>query len=361
MSGEPSATGASATGTSRGASDPTATVGGASAPSSSAPRVITVSVPATTANLGVGFDVLGMALSLRANFRFEVADRLQIDGCPAQFAGEDNLVWTSYLAATKQLGLPAHVLHIVEDCPIPMSGGMGSSSACVVAGICAAQALSGQSMPAVGDRLTPRNGPIPDEPTPIEADRKTMLSVAAAIEGHPDNVAPAILGGLVSSFIEKGEDRSGGMQVHSLSWNVSDDLRFVCMAPPYRVLTSEAREALPKEVPLQVVSWQVGRCLALVRALESGDEEAIASCCNDRVHEPYRAKLIADYERLRARSLEAGACAFLISGSGATMLAIARGEEVASRVADAVQELMPTLWVRVLRSEPQGVAVKRLV
>lgn len=306
-----------------------------------APSAIEVSVPATTANLGVGYDVLGMALGLRANFRFEVADKLLIEGCPAEFAGEDNLVWTSYKAEAERLGLPARWLHIVEDCPIPMSGGMGSSSACIVAGICAAQAFAGRTV---------------DEQV-----RQEMLSVATGIEGHPDNVAPAILGGLVSSFIEKSAGGAGEVRVHSLSWDVADDLRFVCMAPPYRVLTSEAREALPKQVPLGTVSWQVGRCLALVRALGAGDADAIASCCEDHVHEPYRAKLIPDYERLRACSLEAGACAFLISGSGATMLAVVKGDAAANHVADAAQELMPELWVHVLRPEPQGVSARRLV
>ena len=106
-------------------------------------RTVRVSVPATSANLGVGFDVLGLALDLSAEFAFEPAETLKIDGCAPELAGEDNLVWTSYLCGCREFGLEAQPLHITESCTIPASGGLGSSSTCVVAGIAAAQAIAG--------------------------------------------------------------------------------------------------------------------------------------------------------------------------------------------------------------------------
>ena len=105
-------------------------------------QAVRVTVPATSANLGVGFDVLGLALDLAATFTFERADELSITGCDESLAGPDNLIWTTYLAACNELGIPSQALHIHEDMPIPASGGLGSSSACVVAGIAAAQAIS---------------------------------------------------------------------------------------------------------------------------------------------------------------------------------------------------------------------------
>jgi homoserine kinase len=123
---------------------------------------------------------------------------------------------------------------------------------------------------------------------------------------------------------------------------VADNLRFVCMAPPYRVLTRDARRALPAMVPTSTVSWQVGRCLAMVSAMAKGDPDAIRACCHDRIHEPYRAPLIPDYQMLHDVAHENGACTFLISGSGATMMAIADGDERAASVARAVSEAMPT-------------------
>jgi homoserine kinase len=291
------------------------------------PKSVRVSVPATTANLGVGFDVLGMALDLTATYTFEPADELQITGVDESLCGPDNLVWTSYVTACEELGLDAVPLHIHEESPIPAAGGLGSSSTCVVAGIAAAQALAGRSI-----------------------DRRFTASLATRIEGHPDNVAPAVMGGLVSSYVE-------GDTTATTRWVVAPNLRFVCMSPPYRVLTSDARQALPSMVPMSSVSWQVGRCLAMVSALASGRAADIAACCHDRIHEPYRAPLISDFERLRSCALEAGACTFLISGSGATMLAICDGDRSAKRVTSAVSSLMPELWVRTMRSSEHGVSV----
>lgn len=286
---------------------------------------IVVNVPATSANLGVGFDVLGLALDLEARFVFEPADELVIDGCDERFCTSDNLVWQSYLTACNELQLPSTPLHIHEDSPIPGSGGLGSSSTCVVAGIVAAQVLARR---------------------PI--DRPFSLSLATRIEGHPDNVAPAVMGGLVSSYVE-------GDSTITTRWPVAPNLRFVCMAPPYRVLTSDARRALPSMVPMSSVSWQVGRCLAMVSALASGNAESISTCCHDRIHEPYRAPLIPDFQLLQGTSLDAGAITFLISGSGAAMLAICDGDASALKVADAVTQVMPSLWVRTMRASERGV------
>lgn len=293
-----------------------------------APQRITVRVPATSANVGVGFDVLGLALDLTATFMFSPSSQLQISGCAPKWQGPDNLVWTSYQAACRQLDAEPTPLCIGIYSPIPSSGGLGSSSTCVVAGIAAAQVLHGSGY-----------------------DKEAALDLATRLEGHPDNVAPAIRGGLVSSFVE-------GDQTCALRWNVAPNLRFVCMAPPYQVLTSEARKVLPQSVPLQTATWQMGRCVAMVQALMKGDAQLAGRCCEDRLHEPYRSKLIPDYQRLRQTSLDAGASAFVISGSGSTMLAITDGDESAARVAEAVDGTVPGMWVRTLRANTFGTSVQ---
>ena len=291
-------------------------------------RRVTVRVPATSANLGVGFDVLGLALDLETTFTFEPADKLVVTGYTGEGAVEDNLVWRSFCTACEELGIPAEPLHIHEDSPIPSSGGLGSSSTCVVAGIAAAQAYAGRSL-----------------------DRGFTLNLATRIEGHPDNVGPAVMGGLVSSYVD-------GAETVTTRWPVAPNLRFVCMAPSYRVLTSDARKALPSMVPMSSVSWQVGRCLAMVSALASGKASAIAACCHDRIHEPYRAPLIPDYERLQEVALAAGAATFLISGSGATMLAVCDGDDAAEQVGVAVRHEVSDLWVKTMHANERGVSVK---
>ncbi len=291
------------------------------------PMVI-VRVPATSANVGVGFDCLGIALDLTATFLMTPSEHLEIEGCEQRFRGEDNLVWQSYLDACGRLGTQAVPLHVTILSPIPLSGGLGSSSACVIAGIGAAMALS-----------------------PEGFDRERALELAVAMEGHPDNVAPALLGGLVSSFVD-------GETTTSTRMDVADNLRFVAVAPPYEVRTAEARRVLPTEVSRDTAVWQMGRCVAVVRALELGDAELLGAACHDRLHEPYRAKLIPDYDALREAALGAGACAYMISGSGSTMLAVADGDEAAARVADALRAARPCFWLQALPANTLGTTVE---
>ena len=304
---------------------------------SDAPRIGTrfrVSVPATSANVGVGYDCLGLALDLVADFTFEVSDRLLIDGCQERFRGEDNLVWTSYLDVCRELYTHPVPLHITIDSPIPLSGGLGSSSTCVVAGVVAAQLLHGGGF-----------------------DKERALDLATQIEGHPDNVAPALMGGLVSSFVDNGRTRS-------LRFDIAPNLSFVAIAPPYEVRTADARKVMPKTVSTETAVWQIGHCVAVVEALQRGDAELLSAAAKDRLHEPYRSQLIPDYEPLRRTALAAGAAAFLISGSGSTMLAVTDGTEAAARVASAVENMVENkvegLWVRALASDGRGTTVTKL-
>ena len=281
---------------------------------------VVIRVPCTSANIGVGFDVMGIALDLWATFTFSPAEQMSISGCLEQFANDRNLVWTSYLRACRALDTVERPLAITIDSPLPLSGGLGSSSTCVVAGVIAAQLFSGRPF-----------------------DRAQALNIATSIEGHPDNVAPAVYGGLTSSFVEAGITYAAVMPVGS-------NLRFVAMAPPYDVQTEEARKALPKTIPLQTAVWQMGRCVAMADALVRGDAELIAKTCHDKLHEPHRMLLIRDYDLLRTSAIDAGACAFVISGSGSTMLAITDGDEVAEHVVQTVDGLVPGLWIRTLRA-----------
>ena len=130
--------------------------------------ILTVSVPATSANIGVGYDTLGLAFNLRAKITFRESPTLIIDGCPEQFRNDDNLVWTSYIRACEKLGEEPTPKHITIDSPIPLSGGLGSSSTCVIAGIAAA--------------MTESHG---------GWDPARALEFACHFEAHPDNVAAA--------------------------------------------------------------------------------------------------------------------------------------------------------------------------
>lgn len=285
---------------------------------------VVVKVPATSANLGIGFDCLGIALDLYATFTFEVADNLSITGCEKRFQGEDNLVWTTYLEVGKKLQEDLPTLAITIDSPIPLSGGLGSSSCCVVAGIAAALEFCGRGW-----------------------NRELALQLATETEGHPDNVAPAIYGGLVNSIIHNGAPIATHLPL-------CDCWRFVLMAPPYEVRTADARKVLPDTYSRTDAVWQIGHAITTVNALASGDGKLLAAACIDKIHEPYRKALIADYEALREACLAAGASAFTISGSGSTMLAICESDALANAVAAAANSAANSLWVQIANVCAEG-------
>jgi homoserine kinase len=286
-----------------------------------------VGVPATSANLGVGYDCLGMALDLVATFSFERADEVAITGCEERFRGTDNLVWTTMLTTYAALAADPVPAHIDIDSPIPLSGGLGSSATCVVAGVMAAMELCGSGY-----------------------DRIRALDIATQIEGHPDNVAPAVLGGLVSSFVDDGD-------VCSTRYDVAPELRFVAIAPPYEVRTDDARRVVPTTVDTSTAVWQMGRCVATVHALETGDAALLGHACADRLHEPYRARLIPDYDVLRTTALEAGASAFFISGSGSTCIAACDGDTEATSVSQAFAACRPGFWCATLHAANEGARI----
>ncbi|MBQ9058322.1 MAG: homoserine kinase [Atopobiaceae bacterium] len=222
------------------------------------------------------------------------------------------------------MGLSVQPLDITIDSDIPTSGGLGSSAACVVAGILLAQTVEG-----------------------LPIDIQLSLDVATEIEGHPDNVAPALLGGLVSTFVT--DERA-----YSTRYDVGECLRFVVCAPQYEVRTHEARQVLPESFSLGDVVWQMGRCVAAVHALSSGDAELFGASCDDRLHEPYRKGLIKDYELLRSCALNAGADAFFISGSGSAMVALAASDVQARKVEEALRKSCPDMWIQSLPASLRG-------
>lgn len=293
--------------------------------------MIKITVPATSANLGIGYDTLGMAVSLYSHFTFERADELQITGCPEEFQNENNLVYASLVDALREWGEEPFPVKIDIQTEVPVARGLGSSSTCVVAGIMAAAALTGHTV-----------------------DRAELVRIATAVEGHPDNVAPAILGGAVCSFTpECGLPRC-------LRYEVSDRLRFITVIPPYEVHTSEARKVVPQQVALVDTVWQMGRIAGMTRGLETGDLALIAAANDDRLQEPFRRALIPDYDGIRATCLEGGAGTLWISGSGSTLMAVTDDTIVAKFLQVRLREAFPTCETHILICDTQGAQIEYL-
>lgn len=256
--------------------------------------MITVKIPATSANVGSGFDSLGLALTLYNEITVEKSDRLLIeslDDTPVP-QGEDNLIYTAMRGLYRQCGEKIPALHIRQINRIPMSRGLGSSSACIVGGLLAANAL-------LGSPLT----------------RQQLLNTAAKIEGHPDNVAPALLGGFVCAVIE-------GAQVRWVRQDLRPDLRFAALIPNFELSTSVARSVLPREIPHRDAVYNLSRAALMSMSLAAGRYENLSAASGDRLHQPYRLRLITGAEEALGILHAQGAYCSYISGAGSTLMAM---------------------------------------
>jgi homoserine kinase len=254
-------------------------------------------VPATLANLGSGFDALGVALDLYLEVEAEPAreDAFFYEG-EGRVEGTDNLIHQGYRAGVEALGEAYRPLAVRAFNPIPLARGMGSSSAALVAGVALADRV-------YGGRLG----------------REGVFRVAARLEGHPDNVAPAVYGGFVAALADPPL---------ALPLPRPEGALFVLAVPPYEVPTLLARKALPGSVPFQDAVFNLARSALWPAALYSGRYEALREACRDRLHQPYRAGLMPGVEEAIEGALEAGAWAAFVGGAGPTLAALVPRERV---------------------------------
>ena len=291
--------------------------------------MIKVKVPATSANLGPGFDSLGCALNLYANFTFdEEVNELIIEGCDPQYQNEDNLMVVAYKKVLQRLNLELKGLRITVDSNIPISRGLGSSAALIVAGAMAANAQHGNKL-----------------------SKDECLKVCNEIEGHPDNVSPALFGGLMASFLD-------GENPVSVAYTIHPNLKFCALIPDFEVSTHEARQVLPKSVSYKEAIYNVSRVAVLCKALEDNNTEVIKVAMKDILHEPYRKKLIDEYEEVKNICEENQAIAFVISGAGPTCLCLYEKENFIDSVKQAVCKLKNQWLVLDLRIDTRGCEVE---
>ena len=249
--------------------------------------MIKYKVPATSANLGIGFDCLGIALSLYDYFEIEESDKFILDG----FINNDiknNLFIEAYKKACRYKKDKVVPLKVKLKADVPISRGLGSSSCMIVGGIYAYNILHNNCL-----------------------SKEEMLELAAIMEGHPDNVAPCIYGGLCVSSDNK-----------TTLLKVSNKWHFGIWIPPYEVKTSEARKVLPTSYSREDIVSNIANAIKGIKALETFDLDNIGSLSKDKIHEPYRKTLIKDFKKYEKLAYQNGAKAFLISGSGSTCLSI---------------------------------------
>ena len=262
---------------------------------------VTLSVPASAANLGPGFDSLGLALSLRNTLEVQAAPsgiRVLIEGEGKDSLPSDasNLIVRAMLKVYRQADRPAPGLELRAHNRIPLAAGLGSSAAAIVSGLAAADALIGLGLP-----------------------RARLLQLASKMEGHPDNAAAAIFGGL--NLVVEGSD---GPAAHPLPLGFS---QVVVVTPDLPLATSDMRRALPRNVPLEDAVFNLSHAALLLEALRTGDERLLAQAMQDRLHQPYRARFIPGFQAVCLAALSAGAAGAALSGAGPSVLAFAFGRE----------------------------------
>jgi len=278
---------------------------------------VTVTVPATSANLGPGFDSLGVALARHDT----VTARLGGHGVRVRVSGEGagelppderHLVASAMLATFAQLGHQPDGLELSCQNEIPQARGMGSSSAAIVAGVLLARQL-------VADG-------------PARLDQAAVIRLAAGIEGHPDNVAPCVLGGFTIAWTPAAEAGPGGAR--ALRITDAHGIGPVIFVPGQRAYTAAARAVLPAAVPLADAAFNAARTALLIRAL-TGAPELLLEATEDRLHQGYRAAAMPETAKLVAALRERGAAA-VVSGAGPSVLVLAPdGPDLAQEVLSA--------------------------
>jgi homoserine kinase len=302
---------------------------------------ITVTVPATTANLGPGFDCIGVALSLYNRFQFSLlpADAetplvIEAVGLDADrvAVNESNLAYQAFIRFYEQHGQAAPPIQLRITLDVPLARGLGSSATAIVGGLMGANVLAG---------------------SPLSAGE--LMEMAIALEGHPDNVVPALAGGCRLSAANA-----------DTNWTVCDvpwhpELVPVVAIPDFELSTAEARRVLPTTYSRADAIFNVAHLGLLLRGLETGRADWLQTALQDRIHQPYRSPLIRGYEAVRSAALEAGAYGLVISGAGPTLLALTHFHQVT-----AVEAAMSAAWtaqdvtaqVRSLQVDERGAVAK---
>ncbi|MEB3338238.1 MAG: homoserine kinase [Leptolyngbyaceae bacterium] len=299
--------------------------------------IVTVTVPATTANLGPGFDCIGAALTLYNRFQFtplaagsNPAFQITVRGLDAERVNTDesNLAYQAFLRLYQHIGQAPPPVQIDIELEVPLARGLGSSATAIVGGLVGANQLAG----------------LPLKSTEV-------MQIAIAIEGHPDNVVPALLGGC--RLAATRED--GSWEVCEIPWHRG--IVPIVAIPNFELSTAAARRVLPPSYSRADAIFNIAHLGLLLRGLETGAASWLQAALQDKIHQPYREPLIPGYTAVRAAALAAGAYGLVISGAGPTLLALApiqQAAAVAAAMAVPWEEQAINAQVQVLNLATQG-------
>lgn len=295
----------------------------------------TITVPATTANLGPGFDCIGAALTLYNKFKFSHLDQgevtISVTGAEALKVQTDqsNLLYQAFAKFYEYIQQTPPPVKIEIELGVPLARGLGSSATAIVGGLLGANFLAGEPLSQL-----------------------QVMELAIAMEGHPDNVVPALLGGcrLAATGVEQSL-----WEICEVPW--CETVIPVVAIPDFELSTHEARQVLPVEVSRADAIFNAAHLGLLLRGLQTGKGDWLKAALQDKLHQPYRKSLIKGYDAVNSAALMAGAYGMVISGAGPTLLALtdtSHSPDVAAAMAAAWQEQGITSVVRSLSIDTQG-------
>jgi homoserine kinase len=298
---------------------------------------VSVTVPATTANLGAGFDCIGAALTLYNEFRFTLLNQgetqIIITGKEAERVNtniKDNLLYQAFVKLYDRLRKTPPPVKMEIGLGIPLARGLGSSATAIVGGLVGANVLAGEPL-----------------------SQSEVMDLAIQMEGHPDNVVPALIGGC-----RLAATGATGWEICDIPWHES--IVPVVAIPEFELSTAEARRVLPTEISRADAIFNISHLGLLLRGLETGKQSWLQASLQDKLHQPYRKSLIPGYDEVTTAAIYAGAYGVVISGAGPTLLALTdtrHGIDVVVAIASAWQELGIKAEVRSLAIETQGAKV----
>ncbi|MEG0176949.1 homoserine kinase [Anaerorhabdus sp.] len=252
----------------------------------------TVYVPATSANLGPGFDVLGICFNMFNKFSYSIQDEFECMGFLDTYNLDNNLVIRSYKILFALQNKEVIPIKLIADCTIPIARGLGSSSSCIIAGCVIANEVL--------------NHPYSNN---------ELAKIATTIEGHPDNVIPCLFGGLIASKFEDNH-------LYTISYEINEKIRFLLLIPDFELETRKAREILKNEVDRDKAIKNIQNTLLLLEGFKTGNEAMLHVGITDYIHVPYRKTLIEEFDILSDIVFDLGAVGFTISGAGPSCIAL---------------------------------------
>lgn len=291
--------------------------------------MVKIRIPATSANVGCGFDTLGIALTMYSTFEFEKLEDGNVEflGFEEKYCNNNNMVYKAMKKTLELLGKDIAGVRISIDNDVPISRGLGSSATCAVAGIYGAFLLT---------------------KTPI--DKNLIFNIATEIEGHPDNVSPAIFGGLSASCTtDEG--------AFTVTYDIDERFQFLALIPNFETSTEEARKVMPRVYDLKDCVYSYSRLGVVLKAFETYNLDLLRKVMDDKIHEPYRKKIIQEYSDVRNICKSIDSVCFMISGSGSTLMNIMADKSNLEKIKDKLKTLEYSWKAVLLKVDKEGAKI----